>query len=170
MCYTIYRNFANKHNCGARFRGGENVAEYSVSTSRTSPSCLENSLGTPLGAHIVDGKIGEGLSIDTVFKGRVPVGTIGEQSLEDREKNLITSRIMRLRGLEPGVNRGFDSSGRNVDTYSRYVYIHGTNQESKIGSPNSHGCVLLSREDMRKLFNLVPDKSLVLIVWEGENF
>ena len=65
---------------------------------------------------------------------------------------------MRLRGLEDGKN-----AGGNVDTYARFVYIHGTNQEDKIGTPNSHGCVLLSNRDVAELFDLVENNSIVFI-------
>lgn len=131
---------------------------YAVSTSRRPPSCKNGSLGTPLGLHKIDGKIGAGMPIDTVFKARVAAGSISEQPPQERERNLITSRIMRLRGLQAGVNLGGD-----VDTYERYVYIHGTNQEDKIGTPNSHGCVLLSCADAAELFDVARDGDIVLI-------
>jgi lipoprotein-anchoring transpeptidase ErfK/SrfK len=61
--------------------------------------------------------------------------------------NLITSRILWLRGLEPAVNRG-----ANVDTYERYVYIHGTNHEARLGEPLSSGCVLMGNLDIVELY------------------
>ncbi len=134
------------------------IKELPVSTSKAPPCCIKDSLGTPTGLHKIDGKIGFGAALDTVFKGRVPSGKISDQAPEDREKNLITARIMRLRGLETGVN-----SGGDVDTYDRFVYIHGTNQEDKIGTPNSHGCVLLKNADAAELFDVVNDGDIVLI-------
>lgn len=131
---------------------------YSISTSRKSPSCVENSNGTPTGLHKIDGKIGAGEPLWTVFRARKPCGAFSRQPPQERQKNLITTRIMRLRGLEEGIN-----SGTGVDTYNRYVYIHGTNQEDKIGSPNSHGCILLSNADVAELFDVVNDGDLVLI-------
>lgn len=129
-----------------------------ISTSRNPPSCKEGSLGTPLGLHKIDGKIGEGLPLDTVFRGRVPDGILAKQSESELKKNLILGRIMRLRGLEDGIN-----AGGNVDTYNRYVYIHGTNQEDKIGTPNSHGCVLVGAKNLKKLFEETPDGSIVFV-------
>ena len=140
------------------FADGKIMRTYNISTSRKKPSCVENSNGTPLGLHKIDGKIGAGEPSGTVFRARVPCGLISEQSLQEQQKNLITTRIMRLRGLEDGVN-----SGGNVDTYNRYVYIHGTNQEDKIGTPNSHGCVLLSNADVIEVFDVVKDGDIVLI-------
>jgi lipoprotein-anchoring transpeptidase ErfK/SrfK len=79
------------------------------------------------------------------------------------EDNLITSRILWLDGLEPGLNQGTDAQGRVVDTRRRFVYIHGTNQADKLGRPNSHGCVLLSDADVIRLFDRVAVGLTVLI-------
>ncbi len=140
------------------FSIGKLVKEYRVSTSRAKPSCIENSLGTPLGLHKIDGKIGGGEDLDTVFVGRKNVGLIKDQPEAKLKDNLITSRILRLRGLEEGLN-----CGGTCDTFNRYVYIHGTNQEDKLGTPNSHGCVLLSRKDVAELFDIANDDTPVLI-------
>lgn len=134
------------------------LKSYAVSTSRMPPSCVENSLGTPTGLHKIDGKIGDGEPLETVFRGRVAQGLVAEQSAQECAKNLITTRILRLRGLEEGKN-----VGGNTDTYNRYVYIHGTNQEDKIGTPNSHGCILLKNTDVAALFDIVSDGSIILI-------
>ncbi len=132
---------------------------YAVSTSRKPPSCVENSLGTPTGLHVIEEKIGDGLPTGTVLKGRAPTGeNCYELDAERNAENLITTRILWLRGLEPGAN-----SGAGVDTHDRYVYIHGTNQEDRIGQPNSHGCVLLSNADVIELFDATPSGALVWI-------
>lgn len=132
--------------------------EYPVSTSRKPPSCVENSLGTPLGWHKVVKKIGAGEPAGMVFIGRKPTGKCYWEYPVDDSENRITTRILRLRGLQPGLN-----SGPGVDTYDRYVYIHGTNQEDRIGSPNSHGCILLANADVIELFEIVPANTPLLI-------
>jgi len=38
----------------------------------------------------------------------------------------------------------------------RYIYIHGTPDESHLGKPLSHGCIRMSNNDVIELFNLVP--------------
>ena len=138
------------------FENGCFVRDFDVSTSRAKPSCVTDSLGTPTGLHFIDGKIGNGADSDTVFISRKPAGKISEQ--KDLSLNMITTRIMRLRGLEEGKN-----VGGHLDTFNRYVYIHGTNQHDKIGTPNSHGCVLLTPDDMIHLYDLIDDKSIVYI-------
>ncbi len=134
------------HFCGKTLR-----KTYPVSTSRKPPCCVENSLGTPTGLHEVCEKIGGDAPEGMVFKGRKPTGKcFWDYPPEERMMNLITTRILRLRGLEPGRNQGGD-----VDTFGRYVYIHGTNHEERLGTADSHGCILLSNADVTELFDLV---------------
>jgi lipoprotein-anchoring transpeptidase ErfK/SrfK len=70
----------------------------------------------------------------------------------------ITSRIIRLSGLEDNINKG-----GNVDTYNRYIYIHGTPHIDKLGKPGSHGCIRMSDNNVITLFNSIKYKTLVLI-------
>jgi len=124
---------------------------YGVSTSKRPPSNVKNSLGTPRGLHEIAERIGAGQPAGMVFKSRKPTGQhFSECADVETNTNLITSRILWLRGLEPGVNQGGD-----VDTYERYVYIHGTNHEARIGEPLSAGCVLLRNLDVIDLFDRV---------------
>jgi hypothetical protein len=128
-------------------KGSEPIA-YRVSTSSRPPSNQKDSLGTPRGLHEIAERVGSGQPPGTVFKGRIPTGHhFTELSAEENERNLITTRILWLRGLEPGYN-----SGGNVDSYARYIYIHGTNHEERIGGPASGGCVQLTNLNMLTLF------------------
>lgn len=137
------------------FFAGEAAREYVVSTARAGVGCVADSQRTPLGLHRVAEKIGEGAPKGMVFKARVPTGRVWTEGPVP-EDNLITTRILWLEGLEPGRNAGKDDAGRLVDTKARYVYIHGTNQAARLGTPNSHGCVLLSDDDVIDLFARVP--------------
>lgn len=144
------------------YRRGVLVKSYTISTSKLPPSNVKDSMGTPRGLHEIAERIGAGQPPGMVFKSRVPTGrhfseVIGND--DDRQHNLITSRILWLRGLEPGVNRG-----GNVDTYDRYVYIHGTNHEHRIGEPLSAGCVLMRNLEIVELYEEVRAGDLVLIV------
>jgi hypothetical protein len=130
-----------------------------ISTSRRPPSNVKASLGTPRGLHQIAEKIGAGAPPGTVFKGRVNLGRhFNELSDEENAKNLITTRILWLRGLEPGVN-----AGGQVDTYERYVYIHGTNHEDRLGSPFSGGCIEMNNIEIVGLFDEVRTGDLVWI-------
>lgn len=144
------------------FRGGELVRAYPVSTSTKPPSNLKDSLGTPRGLHEIAERVGGEQPLGMVFKGRRPTG---KHFLEHEDNgNLITSRILWLRGLEPGVNAGRNAAGQIVDTYERYVYLHGTNREDQIGQPQSAGCVLMTNRDMVALYDEVRVGDQVLIV------
>lgn len=133
------------------FRRGELVKSYVVSTSLRPPSNVKGSLGTPRGLHEIAERIGAEQPPGMVFKSRVPTGRhFSELPDAAVESNLITTRILWLRGLEPGVNRGGE-----VDTYDRYVYIHGTNHEHRIGEPMSAGCVLMRNLDIVELYDQV---------------
>lgn len=123
---------------------------------------MADSLRTPTGLHRVAERIGAGAPLGMVFKSRIATGTLA-CDWPAPDDNLITSRILWLQGAEPGHNQGLDAAGRNVDTHSRYVYIHGTNQRAKLGQPNSHGCVLLADEDVAGLFEVIPSGAWVYI-------
>lgn len=141
------------------WHGSKKVRRYIVSTSRRPPSCVENSLGTPTGLHIIEEAIGDGEPIGMVFRGRRAIGQrYFELSEEERVPCLVTTRILRLRGLEPGIN-----TGPGCDSYERYIYIHGTNHEERLGNPQSAGCIVLGNEAMLALYESVPVKTLVWI-------
>jgi hypothetical protein len=142
------------------FRAGELVKSYIISTSKRPPSNLKGSFGTPRGLHEIAERIGAEQPLGMVFKARVPTGRhFSEMPESTDDGNLITSRILWLRGLEPGVNRGGE-----VDTYNRYVYIHGTNREDRIGIPQSAGCVLMKNLEIVELYEQVRGGDLVMIV------
>lgn len=134
-------------------------ASYTVSTSRKPPSCKEDSFGTPIGLHKIEEKIGDGVPVGGVFIGRVYTGKhFSEFPPEERQKNLITTRILRLRGLEEGKNLG-----PGCDSYNRYIYIHGTNHQDRVGTPMTAGCPVLKDDDLVDIFNCSEEGMLVFI-------
>jgi len=146
------------------FRGSELVRSYVVSTSKRPPSNVKDSLGTPRGLHTITEKIGADQPPGMVFRARVPIGRhFNELPDADTHPNLITSRILWLQGLEPGVNQGLNAAGESVDTHARYVYIHGTNHEDRLGTPQSAGCVLMANLDIIRLYEEVRTGDLVWI-------
>ena len=74
------------------------------------------------------------------------------------KQDLILTRIMWLEGLEIGIN-----SGEGVDSYARYIYIHGTQEEGLLGQAASHGCVRMSNTAVVELFDLVNEGTFVYI-------
>lgn len=139
----------------SRDAGGYGMeVEIPVSTSRHGVGCRVDSLQTPLGLHRIAEKIGDGEPAGTVFQGRRVVGHV-DRGMPDA---LITSRILWLEGMEDGRNRG-----AGIDTYERYIYIHGTADQSTIGRPASSGCVHVADRDLLPLFDRVPVGTMVWI-------
>ncbi len=132
------------------------VERYDCSTSRFGNGNRENSLKTPLGLHRIKEKFGEGAPAGRIFRDREDTGEDWDHS--QNGDNLILTRILRLEGLEEGINKG---SG--IDSYERYVYIHGTGREDLIGTPLSHGCVCMRNLDVIRLFETVKEGTLVYI-------
>ena len=135
-------------------------ASYPISTSKYGEGSIENSFKTPLGEHSIKEMIGEEAEINTIFTSRINTkrsATIIDQ-FEDTDNDYVTSRIMWLDGEEEGFNKG-----GNVDSYRRYIYIHGTHEEGLIGTKASHGCIRMFNYDVIELFNLVNIGTKVLI-------
>lgn len=128
---------------------------YLISTSKYGIGNKNNSFKTPLGKHIISSKIGRKARSGTIFKNRRDTKKIAKIG-SDFDKDLITTRILRLRGLEPGKNKG-----RGIDTFRRCIYIHGTTEEHLIGRPASHGCIRMANMDIIALFKLVPRGTIV---------
>ena len=131
------------------------VKKMSCSTSRFGIGQIEGSNKTPLGLHRIAEKIGAGERPGTVFKARKVVGHTSQPEFADAK---ITTRILWLEGLEPGLN-----CGGNIDSHARYIYIHGTADQSSIGKPASCGCIHLSDAEIVPLFDLLPSGTLVWI-------
>jgi UDP-N-acetylmuramate--alanine ligase len=137
-------------------KGSEILGEYAVSTSRFGFGSREGSNKTPTGFHRIADKIGAGAPERRIFRERRDTGVDWRPGLT--EDNLILTRILRLEGLEPGINKG-----DNVDSYERYIYLHGTNREDAIGAPLSHGCVCMRPGDIVRLFDEVAIGTIVFI-------
>lgn len=136
------------------------AAVYPVSTSRYGIGSEEGSLKTPLGVHRICEKIGAGAPLGTVFRHRRRTArVVSSGSSHGGDEDLITSRILRLQGLEAGVNLG-----PGIDTLARHIYIHGTHAEAAVGGPASIGCVRLRNRDVVALFDAVAVDTLVWIV------
>jgi len=132
-------------------RNGVEIAAYPVSTSKFGIGSEEGSFKTPTGRFRIVEKIGHGAESYTVFKGRKPTGEIARQG---GDEDHVLTRILWLDGLEP----------HNANTKSRYVYIHGTNQEARIGQPASHGCIRMKNADLLQLFEATPVGTEIVIV------
>jgi lipoprotein-anchoring transpeptidase ErfK/SrfK len=126
------------------------VRSYPISSSRFGVGTEEGSMKTPLGNFRIAEKIGHGTEPGTIFKSRIPLGP--NDPLPDTE-DFVTTRILWLDGLDE----------ENANTRDRFIYIHGTKHEDKIGIPDSHGCIRMRNADVIELFDLVDETTQVVI-------
>lgn len=135
----------------AVMRDGHIESEYPVSTSRFGLGTEPGSLKTPLGKFRIFEKIGDDAPVGAIFVGRKMTG---ETSSQGGNEDRILTRILWLEGCDPD----------NANTRERYIYLHGTNQESQIGTPASHGCIRMKSGDLIDLYALAQPGTPVEIV------
>jgi L,D-transpeptidase YbiS len=122
---------------------GKLVRRFACSTSKFGLGFEPGSNCTPTGNFRIAEKHGDGAPEGMIFKSRVPTGKFGS---EEDEADHVQTRILWLDGLDKA----------NANTKSRYIYIHGTNAESSLGTPASHGCVRMANLDIAELYEIVP--------------
>lgn len=142
------------------WQAGECLFAAPVSTALNGVGEQNGSGQTPRGWHQIRACIGDGMPINTVFRGRRPTGEIYSEDLAKSapQRDWILSRILWLSGLEPGKNRL-----GNVDSMRRFIYIHGTPDTEPMGTPLSHGCIRMRNDAVIELFSLVKPGLPVLI-------
>jgi hypothetical protein len=128
------------------------MAIFPVSTSKFGLGDLRGSRFTPLGQLQIAEKIGGSAPPGAVFKDRRRTGEIVSANSPGRDP--IVTRILWLRGLE----------AQNANAFGRDIYIHGTPEEWKIGSPASYGCIRMRSGDIIYLYNIVGLGAAVTIV------
>lgn len=126
--------------------------DYPVSTALNGAGEADGSGCTPRGRHYVRAAIGDGCVPGTVFVARRPTGEIWSPQMAalHPDRDWILTRILWLCGLEWGKNRG-----PGVDTFRRFIYIHGTPDTEPMGRPESHGCIRMRNTDILDLFSRV---------------
>ncbi len=127
----------------AVIEGADCIRRFRISTATKGMGFVKDSYRTPTGRFRIAEKIGCGEASGTIFKKRVPVGRWLPEDLSDAD--LVLSRILRLEGLDP----------ENANTFERFIYIHGTNHEDRLGQAASQGCIRLANREMIELFDLV---------------
>ena len=137
------------------------IKTYKISTSKFGEGSTENSFKTPLGKHEIKKMIGKDVIIGGRFIGRVHTGEVfpiySDQEIYVKE-DVVQSRILWLSGLEDNINKGI-----GVDSFARYIYIHGTPEEWLLGSKASKGCIRMSNKDVIELFDKVHEGMIVNI-------
>ena len=138
----------------------EIVRSYPISSSKYGEGSTQNSFKTPLGDHVIKEMIGNNAIKNTIFTSRIntkrQAKIIHDKTKSDND--YVTTRIMWLDGQEEGKNKG-----KGVDSFQRYIYIHGTHEEGLIGQKASHGCIRMFNSDVIELFNDVKKGTKVYI-------
>lgn len=134
---------------------------YLVSTAKNGIGEQINSECTPLGKHVIADKIGAEAEVNTVFVGRQATGEIYHHNLKEQypQQDWILTRILRLSGLEEAKNKG-----GMVDSYQRFIYIHGTPDDTIMGVAGSRGCIRMRNNDITSLFDQVEVATPVTII------
>jgi len=131
---------------------GNLMAVYPVSTSKFGLGDWRGSRYTPLGHLEIAEKIGDNAPPGAVFKDRRRTGEIVLPDSPGRDP--IVTRILWLRGLE----------AQNANAFTRDIYIHGTPEERRIGTPASYGCIRMRSRDIINLYDIVGIGAAVTIV------
>lgn len=133
-------------------RDGKPVKTYKISTSKFGVGDRPGSNCTPLGRLQVAKKIGASAPIGAVFKNRRPTGEVLKPNAPGRDP--VVTRILWLSGTE----------SRNRNTFARTIYIHGTPEERRLGSPASYGCIRMGSRDVADLFNRIGHGADVFVI------
>ena len=138
----------------------EIIRSYPISSSKYGEGSTQNSFKTPLGNHVIKEMIGRDAIKNTIFTSRINTKRQADiiHDLTNSDNDYVTTRIMWLDGQEEGKNKG-----KGVDSYKRYIYIHGTHEEGLIGQKASHGCIRMFNSDVIELFNDVKKGTKVYI-------
>lgn len=133
-------------------RDGKPVKSYKVSTSKFGVGDVPSSNRTPLGRMKVAKKIGDGQPPGAVFKSRTPTGEVLQPNAPGRDP--IVSRILWLTGTE----------SHNRNAFRRYIYIHGTPEQYRLGTPASYGCIRMGTKEVVDLYNRVGTGADVYVI------
>jgi|GEM_PF-2282211 hypothetical protein len=107
----------------------------------------KDSYQTPRGLHkikaTIRGELGSVIERKKVTAGKV-------RTVKNGAGDKITTVVLTLEGLE----------GRNSNSAARGIYIHGTEQENKLGQQASHGCVRMANLDVQNLHDRVVEEKI----------
>ena len=129
---------------------------YSISTAKNGIGEIEDSYCTPTGKFKIAEKIGANLEFGSVLVDRESTGEIYNADLAKQypDRDWILTRILWLDGVEV----------HNQNTKNRYIYIHGSPDETPMGMPGSKGCIRMHNYDVIELFESIHTGEDVVII------
>ncbi len=135
--------------------------EFTISTASNGIGSALGSFKTPSGLHRIAEKVGDDLPVNTIISKKISTGVLAsiDTTGHDTGKDVITTRVLHLEGMEDHINKGGE-----LDSYSRGIFIHGTQEEGRLGSPASMGCIRMANEEIIALFQKVEVDTFVIIL------
>ena len=129
---------------------------YSVSTAKNGIGEVEDSYCTPTGKFKIIEKIGANLELGSVLVNRESTGEMYNTVLAKKfpDRDWILTRILWLDGIEV----------HNKNTKNRYIYTHGSPDETPMGIPGSKGCIRMHNLDVVDLFENIQTGEDVVII------
>ena len=129
---------------------------YSISTAINGTGEIEGSYCTPTGKFKIAEKIGSNLELGSVLVEREPTGEVYNTNLAKKnpDRDWILTRILWLDGIEV----------HNQNTKNRFIYIHGSPDETQMGTPGSKGCIRMHNYDLIELFDSIQSGENVIII------
>ena len=129
---------------------------YSISTAKNGIGEVEDSYCTPTGKFKIIEKIGANLELGSVIVNRESTGEMYNTVLAKKfpDRDWILTRILWLDGIEV----------HNKNTKNRYIYIHGSPDETPMGIPGSKGCIRMHNLDVVDLFENIQTGEDVVII------
>ncbi|MFA9274588.1 MAG: L,D-transpeptidase family protein [Candidatus Aquirickettsiella gammari] len=130
---------------------GQERETFLISTAKKGIGDVPDSYMTPAGTMEIAEKFGYNLALGSVLKDRVATGEVVPVEAPGRDP--IVTRVLWLRGLEE----------RNRNAYPRFIYIHGTPQESLLGTAASFGCIRMRSADIVRLYDAIALGAKVVV-------
>ena len=129
---------------------------YSISTAKKGIGEVEDSYCTPTGKFKISEKIVANLELGSVLDDIEPTGEIYNTDLAKKnpDRDWILTRILWLDGVEV----------HDLNTKKRYIYIHGSPDETQMGIPGSKGCIRMHNYDVIELFESIHTGEDVVII------
>jgi len=136
-----------------------NNKEFIISTAAKGFGNADDSNKTPTGLfRTVNKQLGR---MYQVFISKKPTNTIlgpnKDSSRRDENGKIHSAEVLTGFISLDGIQK------ENSNTFSRDIYIHGTNNEKNLGSPKSGGCIRVSNKDIGYLVNNLPTNTYVFI-------
>ena len=140
--------------------GKSALKTFKVSTGANGFGNSTDNKQTPMGLLEIQGKIKA--KPYEVLVAKTPTGKILGPDIDstrvdkDGKKHSaeVLTGILELNGLEEC----------NKNAFSRSIYFHGTNKESKLGAPHSNGCVRVSNDTVQWMINNIQSGTKVYIM------